>query len=518
MHWNTTALKPILKSCFFIGVLLYMGSLQAQVFNTNNKDPNRLTNPGNTLTPSNETEMMNRDSIINPTERTIAPVVQESPMDSLEKTDFDRYKIDGVAAVVGKYVILDSDIEKFRIDVENRFPDKSDISDCEIVNNMMENKLFSHAALQDSTVFQRVQDAQIENQVNQQLAQLEQHLGSMDKILEYYRKDSEDEIREELFEVNKENQLAQAMQEKIIDEIEITPEEVRNYFEDIPEDERPKFNDEVELSQIVIEPKTPQAEIDKVVKQLNDMRDDILNNGASFATKAVLYSQDGTSVNGGKMTITRKDPLDKDFKEIAFSLREGEISKPFKSSFGYHIIQVDRILGQQRMIRHIILIPRETKASLEAAKAKADSVRTLIEDGTYTFAEAALRFSDEEKTRGDGGRLINPETGDGRFVMTDIDPTMYNEVKRLKEGEISKPLSDQTRTGRQYYKLLTVTHFYPEHIADYSKDYTKIRDLALQNKQIKAVEKWRKEEIEETFVKVDKEFSKCDFDENWLKK
>lgn len=521
MHCNITALKPIVKSCLIIAILLATVSLEAQIINQ--KDPNPAADPmaspslNQNIQQNQNIPLEQRDSVINPTAPVVTTMPQESALDSLEKeSNFDRYKVDGVVSVVGKYVILKSDIDKFRIDVEQRFPDNKDVSDCEIVGNMMENKLLSHAALQDSTVFQMVQDAQIEGQVEQQLAQLEEHLGSMSKVLEYYRKDSEDEIREELFEVNKENQLAQAMQEHITDEIEITPEEVKTFFDDIPKDERPTFNDEVELSQIVIKPKTPQKEIDKVVDQLNQMRDEILE-GASFATKAVLYSQDGTSASGGKMTITRKDPLDKDFKEIAFSLREGEVSKPFKSSFGYHIVQVDRVLGQQRMIRHIILIPKETKESLEEAKAKADSVRTLIEDKKYTFAEAALRFSDEEKTRGDGGRLINPETGDGRFEMTDIDPRIYNDIKRLKEGEISKPLVDQTRTGQQYYTLYKKTHFYPEHVADYSKDYTRIKDLALQNKQIKAIREWRKKEIEETFVKISEDYTDCDFDENWLK-
>lgn len=456
--------------------------------------------------------------IIAPETVPVQKVTEVSLSDSLENARSNRYKIDGLVAVVGKYVVLDSDIKKFRIDIQNRF-ENEDISDCDIVSHLMENKLFAHAALQDSTVFGNISDAQIESQVEQQLQQLEQQIGSMEKVLEYYRKDSEQEIREELFKVNKENHLAQAMQEKVMDEVEITPEEVRTFFNDIPEEERPKFNDEVELAQIIIKPKTPQEEIDKVVKQLNDIREDIVERGASFATKAVLYSQDATSSNGGKMTIARKDNFwDKDFKEIAYSLREGEVSMPFKSSFGYHIVKVDRVWGEKRDIRHIIIIPKETKTSLDKAQARADSIRTLIESGKMTFSEAALRFSENEETKGDGGRLINPETGDTRFEMTNIDPSMYNEVKRLKKGEISKTLSDQTRTGNIFYKLITVTGHYPEHIADYAKDYTKIKNLALQNKQMKAIKKWRKEEIDESYIKIGEEYKSCDFDDDWLKK
>ena len=166
------------------------------------------------------------------------------------------------------------------------------------------------------------------------------------------------------------------MQEKIISKVEITPEEVRKFFNDIPEDERPQFGDEVEIAQIVIKPEVPKEEEDKVVERLNEMREDIVENGASFATKAVLYSEDATSSRGGQMTITREDPLDKDFKQVAFSLREGEVSKPFKSQFGYHIIQLDKLRGQKLDIRHIIIIPKVTEKTVADAKDKIEKIIT----------------------------------------------------------------------------------------------------------------------------------------------
>nr|WP_183475882.1 peptidylprolyl isomerase [Mesonia hippocampi] len=432
--------------------------------------------------------------------------------DTTSKT-FQRYKADGVAAVIGDYLILESDIQKMRQDVTNQ--GIKGITDCQLAGRMMENKLYAHHGKLDTTIV--VSDLQIGSQVDQQIAHMKEQLGSVDKMLEFYRKDTEQELRETLIEINKERVLTSNMQEKVVSEVEVTPEEVRLFFDNIPADERPTFGDEVEIAQLVIKPEVPQEEVQKVIDQLNEMRNDIVNNGASFATKAVLYSQDGTSGKGGKMSIKRDDPLDKDFKQIAFSLREGEVSKPFKSQFGYHIVQVDKVRGQNLDIRHIILIPKVTNKTVEAAKQKIDSIRQNIIDGKITFDAAARRYSDEEETRGDGGKLINPKSGDTRFELTDIDPLIYDKVNNLKKGEVSIVLTDQTRTGRRFFKIITVIEKYPEHVADYAKDYTKIKQLALQKKQLKEVQRWQTEKIEETYIKINGKYRDCEFESNWLK-
>ncbi|SHI31571.1 periplasmic chaperone for outer membrane proteins SurA [Mesonia phycicola] len=437
----------------------------------------------------------------------------EKKIDSVKP--FVRRKADGIAAVIGDYLILDSDITKMREDAEVQGVSSSEISNCQLAGRIMENKLYAHHALLDSTIF--VSDAEITSMSDQQLSRMVSQIGSLDKLLEFYRKEDEQALRDELFKINKERRLASAMQEKIIENVEITPEEVRVFFDKIPEDERPKFGDEVEIAQLVIKPEVPKEEEDKVVAKLNDIRNDIVNEGSSFATKAVLYSQDATSSKGGQMTITREDPLDKDFKQIAFSLREGEVSKPFKSQFGYHIVQLDKIRGQQLDIRHIIMIPQVTSATVEAAKTKITEIREEIVSGKITFDAAARKYSEEKETRGDGGQLINPQSGDTRFELTDIDPLIYDKVNNLKKGEVSLVLMDQTRTGQKFFKIITLTERYPEHIADYSKDYTKIKELALREKQFNAIEEWQTEKISETYVKINGIYRDCDFNSNWLK-
>lgn len=450
------------------------------------------------------------------TDSTAIQPKQEIAQNTPSKENFERYKVDGIAGVVGGYVILESDVDMMYQDLKSQGVSTADVTDCQLAGSLLENKLYAHHAIQDSII---VSDAELSNFVDQQISQMVGQVGSIQKVLEFYKRDSEEEFRIELQEINKQRELANRMQQKIIEDVEVTPDEVRAYFNSIPEEERPFFGDEVEIAQIVIKPEIPQSEKQKIIDRLNEFREDVVVNGASFATKAVLYSQDpGSSRDGGRMVITRKDGLDKDFKDTAFSLQEGEVSEPFESQFGFHIIKVDKVVGQNLEIRHILLIPDVTNATVEKAKKKIDSIRTQILAKEITFGEAAKKFSDEEQTAANNGRLINPTTGDTRFELTKIDPGFYEQVVNLKEGEVSLILSDQDRTGRAFYKIVTVNKRYPEHKADFAKDYMKIKELALRKKQLEAIDKWQREKIADTYIKINGKYRNCDFNSNWLKK
>ncbi|WZL89699.1 peptidylprolyl isomerase [Salinimicrobium sp. 3283s] len=427
-----------------------------------------------------------------------------------------RFKVDGVAAVIGDFVVLESDIDKMYLELQSQGVSTQDVTNCNLAGRLMENKLYAHHAIQDSII---VSDAEINANIDQQLAYMTQQVGSLEKVLEFYKKDSEADFRAELFEINKQNRLASEMQRKIVDAVEITPEEVRAFFTEIPEDERPVFGDEVEIAQIVVKPEIPQEEKDEIIARLNEMRADVLENGASFATKAVLYSQDpGSRSSGGKITLTRQDPFVKEFKDAAFSLQEGEVSKPFKTEFGYHILMVDKIRGQQVDVRHILLIPDVTEETKQKAFDEIENVRERISNEEISFADAAKEVSDEKETRESGGKLVNPTTGDNRFELTKIDPLLYEQVVNLEKGEVSNIITDQDNTGRPFYKLITVTNRYKEHKADYAQDFNKIKELALRDKQLEAIEKWQAEKIKETYVKVNGEYRDCEYSSNWLKK
>lgn len=428
-----------------------------------------------------------------------------------------RRKVDGVAAVVGDFVVLDSDIDRQFEMLEASGASIADISRCQMFGKLLEDKLLQHHAIQDSLV---INDAEIRANVNGQLNAFAQQIGSMEKLVAYYKKESEQELRDEMYELNKSNKMAAMMQQKIVEEIEVTPEEVRQFYKSIPEEERPLFGTELKVAQIVVIPETSEEEKQKVINRLNEFRADILDNGASFTVKATLYSEDtGSKPDGGKYTLNRTRPqMVKEFRDVAFGLQVGEISEPFASEFGYHIIVLEKIRGQEYDVRHILLRPKVTQLAIDEAKGKLETARQSIINGEITFAEAAREVSDEKETKFEGGLLINPQTQDYSFELTKMEPELYAQIQNLKEDEISLILKDSDRVNETKFKILKVTNRVDEHEADFSKDYLKIKSLTLQEKQFKAVQKWQNDKIIETFVKINGEHRDCEFNSNWLKK
>jgi peptidyl-prolyl cis-trans isomerase SurA len=216
--------------------------------------------------------------------------------------------------------------------------------------------------------------------------------------------------------------------------------------------------------------------------------------------------------------MNRRTPFVKEFKDVAFSLAEGEISEPFETIYGFHIIIIDKIKGQEVELRHILLSPNVTDQALKDAKEKIVQIKKKIENKEITFADAARAESDEKETKANGGVLINPKTQDTKFELTKMDPSLYSQVSNLKIGEISNPIIDTDQSQKKKYKIVTVTNKIDEHVADYAKDYLKIKELALKEKQINAIAKWSEEKIKETYVKINNEYRDCEFANNWLKK
>ena len=427
-----------------------------------------------------------------------------------------RIKIDGVAAVIGDYVILDSDVDKAYIDLESQGIPTSNIERCSLLGKLMEDKLYAHHAEQDSIT---VSDAEINDYVSRTIDYFVQQLGSMEKVLEFYKKKDEQSFRSELFDINRVQQLSQRMQSNIVEEIEVTPDEVRTFFDKIPVDQRPVFGAELEIAQIIVEPTPTESEVERTIRLLETMRNDVLENGSSFASKAILYSQDpGSRSRGGRYTLDRKRPvMVKEFRDQAYRLREGEVSQPFQTDFGWHIVTVDKIRGQLIDVRHVLLVPEISAKELKDAKDKLDLIRKRIQDGEFSFADAALNFSDDKDTASNGGVLINPASGDTRFELTKLDPTIYNHILNLEDNQISPPILDEDRSGNKKYKILMVTNRYDEHQADFAKDYVKIKDLALKEKQLDAIEMWMSEKIDDTFVNVNRSYRNCDFSNKWVK-
>src|SRR5690606_6293412 len=418
---------------------------------------------------------------------------------NMQAQESSKKRIDGVVGVVGSYVILDSDIDNGFIQAKATNQDVSTLSRCEVLGALLENKLFSHQAIQDSIV---VTNDEVNSRMDEQIDRMVEYAGSIDNVVKHYNKKSYEDLRETFFDIMKENLLASQMQQELIKDVTITPEEIRQFYNNIPKDSLPLVGDEIELAEIVIKPEITKEQRQAVIDQLNQIRQDVLD-GASFSSKVYMYSEDrGSLETGGFYTIDKKSQFVKEFKDVAFSLKEGEISKPFETDFGYHIIFLEKISGKNLELRHILITPKPTQAAIDKAKNDLDDLRIRILNKEISFADAARQYSQDKDSRQSGGIMTNGR-GETRFELNKMeDRTLYSMVSNLQVGEISATTLVNDRT-ESYYKIVQLTNKIPEHLADFSNDYMKIRYVALSAKQSETIAKWVSETVDDTYIYID---------------
>jgi len=426
-----------------------------------------------------------------------------------------KLKIDGVAVVIGKNIVLDSDIDKFKQEIEIRSEGKIKISDCEMLEELMQQKLMAHHAVIDSV---SVIDEEISSRVDRSIQFFTQQYGSIEKVIKSYGFNDLDDLKKELTSVQKENILIEKEQQKITEKIDVTPEEVRLYYNGLKEkEELPEFPAEIQLAQIVIKAIPTEKEIKRVISKLNKLKKQI-EEGSNFKMKAIINSEDpGVTQNGGEYSVTKESGFIKEFKEMAFTLDVGQVSKPFKSDFGYHIMQLNAIKGNTRVASHILLQPNVSQDMLDEIKTKVEGIILDIREGKLTFEEAVKKYSTDQDTKNNGGLIINPSTGESTFDLTRMDPAFYARVSDLKKGEMTEPFYDEERSGSKMYKFILMRDITNTHIADIVEDYVKIQQLALQKKKEETIAKWSKEKIKDTYIKIGEAHNKCSFEKNWKK-
>lgn len=426
-----------------------------------------------------------------------------------------KVKIDGVAVVIGKNIVLDSDIEKFKQEIEVRSEGKIKISDCEMLEELMQQKLLAHHAIIDSVV---VSDAEISSRVDRSVQFFTQQYGSVDKVIKAYGFNDLDDLKKELYTVQKENVLIEKEQQKITEKVDVTPEEVRLFYNGLKtKGELPEFSAEIEIAQIVINAKPTKEENERILNKLNEIKKQI-EDGANFKMKAIINSDDpGVTQNGGRYEVTKESQFIKEFKEMAFSLDVGQVSKPFKSDFGYHLMQLHEVKGNMRVASHILMQPNVPDAKLTETREKAEQLVKDIKDGKITFEDAVKKYSDDKETRNNGGLILNPYTGESTFDLTGMDPALYARVAELKKDELTKVFFDQNRSGEKMYKFIVMRDRTHTHTADLVQDYVKIQELALTKKKEETIDKWAKEKINDTYIKMADDHRKCSFEKNWKK-
>ena len=428
--------------------------------------------------------------------------------------------VDKIVAVVGKNIILQSDIENQYLQqrLEGDASGTAHTLRCEILEELLLQKLMLNQAEMDSIT---VTDEQVETELDRRIQYFVSRMGSQEKLEEYFNK-SISEIKDEVRRAARENQLQQQVQSKIMEHIVVTPSEIKAFYNRLPQDSLPMVGTEYEVCQIVKRPPVSLDEKLRVKDRLYQIRKRILE-GESFSTMAVLYSEDPTASRGGELGLTGRGVWATEFETAAFNLRDGEISDVIETEFGFHIIQLIEKRDNMVNCRHILLQVKVPVEALEKAHDELDSVATLIRNGDMTFEEACKKFSDEE-SKNNGGYISNPSTGGYRIGQSDLQefesyfPEFKNlgfVISRLDVGEVSAPVPMTTNENKDAFRLVMVKKKIEPHKANLKDDYNLIQSWALNAKQREAIRKWVDDKAKKAYIRLDDNFTDCDFYYNW---
>ena len=402
-------------------------------------------------------------------------------------------KVDGVVAQVGKEIILTSDIamQKDALAREGQT-----LTDCQMIRELLLEKLLIHHAAIDSVI---VAEEEVDENIDRRIEQLVGQIGTERRLEEYYGKTIL-EIKEEMRPLMKNQMTAQRMQMTITETIDVTPKEVEDAVAKIPLDSLPLIGTEVEIAQVTIVPKvSDQAEKD-AIDRLNQLRDRILN-GSSFATMAILYSEDpGSNRNGGEYKGIKRGVFVKEFEAIAFNLRPGEISQPFKTEFGYHIVQLQTKRGEELDLRHILIKPKVEQKDLDDAKALLDSLRGAILAGNISFEQVAEKYSADEESKLNGGVMMNPMTTDVRWNVENLDRGIFYSIENLQPGGISEAALVRKPDGAEIFRILQLRDRVAPHRANLTQDFSLLKNYVQnQRKQAKMMQ-WVEDKKAETYI------------------
>ncbi len=423
--------------------------------------------------------------------------------------------IDKVVAVVDNKIIMQSDVEKhYQEFIAENLAGKA--TRCMVLEDLMYQKLLLTEAEKDTTLV--VSDAQVDQELNKRMDYYIKQLGSKEKFESFYGKTVQqfkDEYRNDVKDIL----LAQQMKSKITDDITVTPEEVRKYFDAIPKDSIPFINAQVEIGEIVKMPEITDEEKAIAKKTCEDLRQRVIK-GESMATLAIEYSDDpGSAKNGGEYKNIKRGEFVPEFDKELFSLADGEISAVFETTFGYHFIQMEHRHGELADFRHILITPIVSDRDLQEAADQLDSITKLVRKDSITFAEAAAKISDDKNTKYTGGLLTNPQTGLARWDMDQlgqIDPTLAFTLNGMHVGDISTPQSYTSPEAKRGYRVIYLKERTKPHKANLQEDYQQIQAAALSNKQSKVVKKWINSKLAEgVFIHIDKTYAECHFQNDW---
>jgi peptidyl-prolyl cis-trans isomerase SurA len=407
---------------------------------------------------------------------------------------------DKIAAVVGDRIILQSDVRNSVADMARRGENLPPNAECMIMEQAVVSKVMMLQAEKDSLpVTEEDVEADLDNRIRSYVNQF----GSQEAVEEIAGKTIY-QIKDDARESVREQKLAASMQRKIVENVRITPVEVKAWFDKIPKDSLPFYESELEIGQIILYPKASRDLEQYIIGEMNNYRRQIELKLTNFEQLAKRVSEDpGSKDRGGQYQLNRNEKTwDPVFLSTSFRLKEGEISPPVKSKFGFHIIQMVQRNGDDAIVRHILRIPPVTSDELDQAKRKLDTVRSKIIAGTLTFNEGAAKYSDEESAKYTGPYLTNRD-GSTFVTIDQLDKDMVSLLAKLKPGDYSMPVAYENEQGKKGVRIVHLKSRSTPHRMNLQDDYSKIAQFALEEKKAKVMEKWIQNKLETYYVKID---------------
>lgn len=427
-----------------------------------------------------------------------------------EKKLEERKMIDGVVWVVGDEAILRSEVEQERMRAEYEGTHIPGEPYCLIPEQIAIQKLFIHQAKIDSI---EVNNGQVDMQVNAQISYFLREVGSKEKLEEYMKKPL-DEIKSEMRRSLADQSLVQQVQYSLTEDVNVTPSEVKRYYNNLSEDSIPMVAAQVEVEIITVEPPIPKEAIEDVKRRLREFADRVNSGQVDFSVLARLYSDDeATAKRGGELGFMGRGALVPEFADAAFALSEpGKVSRIVETEFGYHIIQLIERRDDRVNCRHILLRPRASTEDKVSAVSHLDSLAKDIRMGKITFGQAAEMFSSDKDTRMNGGLMMNAEDGSSRFEYQQLPTEIARQVTNMKEGEISEafPMFSE-KLNHEVYVIVRLKHKLQNHKANLTEDYQMLRKMCENETKQKIIEAWLRNKIKETYVFISPEWRDCEY-------
>jgi peptidyl-prolyl cis-trans isomerase SurA len=419
--------------------------------------------------------------------------------------DKTGFVVDKIIAKVDNYIVIKSELEQAYQGYVAEGNPASEEAKCQIFNRLIMNKLMVAKAEIDSVT---VTDQEVDQNTTQRMGMIMQSSGNSPEELEKRYGKSLDQIKLELRDQIREQLLSREMTQKITKDMKITPAEVKRFFNKIPTDSLPYYSSDVQIGQIVKIAKISAAQEEEAKRRLNELRDRILA-GENFNELALKYSEDPSArQNGGEMGFVGRGSMVPPYEAMAFKLRKGEISIPFKSQFGHHIMQLIERRGNEYNSRHILLLGNPSTEDVQRAQHYLDSLRRKIVKDSIKFEYAAKQYSDDNETKGRGGYFTDQDGG-SNVSLRDIDPVVYLAIDSMKVGTISKPIAYRTDDGKEAVRILYYKAKLPPHQANLKDDWHRIQSAALAEKRDKAIGKWFNKSKGDVFINIDPEYNSC---------